>query len=73
MNSTRTLAFAKDLMNECMKLKVYGYAGHEINRAYDQWMADEIRAIYLLTKDEELRMYWAEEFFETMANQRGGY
>ncbi|KAH7672521.1 Myb/SANT-like domain-containing protein [Dioscorea alata] len=66
MNSTRTLSFAKDLMSECMKLKNHGYSGREINRAYDWLMGDEMRAISFLAKDEELRMYWAEDFF-------GGY
>ncbi|KAH7655576.1 Myb/SANT-like domain-containing protein [Dioscorea alata] len=63
MNSTHTLSFAKDLMNECMKLKTHGYSGREINRAYDWLMGDEMRAISFLAKDEELRMYWTEEFF----------
>lgn len=57
INSTCTLAFAKDLINEGMKLKAHGYSSHKINKAYDWLMADDMRAISPLAKDEEFRMY----------------
>lgn len=60
MYPTHSLEFAKDLINECMKLKAYGYSGREVNKAYDWLMADESRAISFLVKDEELRKFWAE-------------
>ncbi|XP_039115173.1 uncharacterized protein LOC120250420 [Dioscorea cayenensis subsp. rotundata] len=67
--STRNLEFAKELIGECMKLKVYGYSGRQINKAYDWLMADDSRAMAFLAKDEELRKYWAEDFFESIHNQ----
>ncbi|XP_039135704.1 uncharacterized protein LOC120273122 [Dioscorea cayenensis subsp. rotundata] len=56
--STRNLEFAKELISECMKLKVYGYSGHQINKAYDWLISDDSKAMAFLAKDEELRKYW---------------
>ncbi|XP_039144498.1 uncharacterized protein LOC120281872 [Dioscorea cayenensis subsp. rotundata] len=50
--STQNLEFAKELIGECMKLKVYGYCGHQINKAYDWLMSDDSRAMAFLAKDE---------------------
>ncbi|KAH7672327.1 hypothetical protein IHE45_09G047300 [Dioscorea alata] len=67
--STKDLDFAKELIGECMKLKAYGYSGRDINKAYDWLMADDSRAMGFLAKDDELRKYWAEDFFESIHSQ----
>lgn len=68
---TQNLEFAKELISECMKLKVYNYFGREINIAYDclMSMASNSRAMAFLVKDEELGKYWADDFFESIHNQ----
>lgn len=69
MNSTHSLAFTKDLIDEHIKLKAYGYSSHEINKAYDQLMVNESKAISFLARDEELMKYLTEEFFELVLSQ----
>ena len=49
-----TSAVAKDLTDECMKLKAYHYFAREINKAYGWLMANESKAKSLLAKNEEL-------------------
>lgn len=60
MKYTCTLAFANELIHECMKLKAYGQFDHEINKAYIWLMIKESRATFFLVKHEELRKYWVE-------------
>ena len=69
MTPIHLLAFAIDLINECMKLKAYGYFGHKIDKVYNWLMIGTNRAISFSAKDEELKKLWVEEFFESVHMQ----
>ena len=73
MKSTRTLDFAKELINKYMKWKAYDYSSHGINKAYDWLIADNSQAMSFLEKDEKLRKYWAKDFYESLHDQGEGF
>ncbi|KAH7677231.1 Myb/SANT-like domain-containing protein [Dioscorea alata] len=65
VRSNQSLTFTKELSEECMKLKEFGYSTRQIRRVYEHLMMDDARARMFFGMGEEMRKDWLEEFFES--------
>ena len=65
VQSSRSVSFAKDVEDECMKLTQYGYSIDQILMVYEHLMSDEARARMFFGMRQELRMAWANKFFNS--------
>ncbi|KAH7666900.1 Myb/SANT-like domain-containing protein [Dioscorea alata] len=65
VRSSQSLTFTKELSEECMKLKEFGYSARQIRRVYEHLMMDDARARMFFGMGEEMRKDWLEEFFES--------